>query len=395
MATSSEDADLPAGDDLPHRANSSNLADSSAAAPCSNPADRRLAAVDRVFAGVSLPEVANASLPVPVSGRSLAVAGPYSVQFLATGAPLQSGAKISAATVADLSAEPTPSPRPPRRWIPVVLFLATCLTTFWAGACHGDPLAILNPLFDGEPMRLYWVDGLCYMAAVMTILFAHEMGHYLQAVRYRVPTGLPIFLPMPLTPIGTMGAVIRMQGGRADRKQLFDIGISGPLAGLLFAIPIAWYGIATAGMVAESTLAGRLFQNPLFFQSLEAWLRPDLQAGMVLDRQNPFWMAGWVGMLITGLNMLPLSQLDGGHISYALLGKRAHLLARFLLLGIAIFILSSNQYAWCVMFVLVMVIGADHPPTADDHAPLGWKRRLLGWLSLLIPVLCLAPVPVT
>src|SRR5262249_6028320 len=137
-----------------------------------------------------------------------------------------------------------------------------------------------------------------------------------------------------------------------------------------------------------------LLQNPWFFQSVESWLRTDISAGMVLDRRNPFWMAGWVGMLITGLNMLPLSQLDGGHISYALLGKRAHLLARCLLLCIAVFILRSDQYAWCLMFVLVMVIGADHPPTANDQVPLGWQRKLLGWLSLAIPIFCLAPVPV-
>src|SRR5262249_45528911 len=147
--------------------------------------------------------------------------------------------------------------------------------------------------------------------------------HFIQAVRYGVPASLPFFIPMPFTPLGTMGAVIGMQGSDADRKELFDIGLTGPLAGLFVALPLTWYGIQVAHPFPLNVPAGLHFQDPLLLKGMMWYLRPDLQAGQELT-MNPFLMAGWVGMLITGLNMLPISQLDGGHVAYAILGRRAY-----------------------------------------------------------------------
>lgn len=237
-----------------------------------------------------------------------------------------------------------------------------------------------------------WWQGLVYMAAVMAILLAHEMGHFLQAVRYRIPASLPFFIPMPISPIGTMGAVIGMRGSQADRKQLFDIGLTGPLAGLLVALPLAWIGIRTAQPVPIN--ADGYFGSPLLFTLLVGWLRPDDPAGLALvHSSNPLLMASWVGMLVTGLNMLPIGQLDGGHVAYALLGRRAHWLARAMVATALVFIVAEQQYAWSLMLALVIVLGTSHPQTADDHVALGRWRTLLGAASLAIPVFCLTPFP--
>ncbi|HEY5312498.1 MAG TPA: site-2 protease family protein [Pirellulales bacterium] len=288
----------------------------------------------------------------------------------------------------------------PRRKIlvPALLFLATCLSTFTIGVVMCCPYADDTALSDY--LREGWPLGVQYMTAVMAILLAHEMGHFVQALRHGIPTTLPFFIPAPIPPIGTMGAVIGMQGSRADRRQLFDIGVSGPLAGLVLAIPIAAYGIWSAREVAPVVMhnaesanhAPISFQDPLVFKPLIHWLHPAMAAGHDLEL-NPLLLAGWVGMLITGLNMMPISQLDGGHVAYALFGRRAHLLARLVLLAAVVFILVSRQYGWSVMLALVVYIGPNHPPTANDNAPMGWGRRLVGLASLAIPILCFIPVP--
>lgn len=292
-----------------------------------------------------------------------------------------------------------PPPRKRRVKLPIVLFVATCLSTFWTGACvdvDAGRLLPWAPIFAGptavwEVVALGWSGGLTYMLAVMAILLAHEMGHFLQAVRYRVPASLPYFIPMPLTPIGTMGAVIGMQGSRANRRELFDIGISGPIAGLIVALPVAWYGIRFAPVVPIAPGDWGL-QDPLLLKLIGRWFHPPLAEGQCLQL-NPLYLAGWVGMLITGLNMLPVSQLDGGHVAYTLFGSRAHWIARGTVLAAVMFIVASGQYNWSPMLLLVTFIGLSHPPTSNDRVPIGLGRRVLGIASLAIPVLCLTPVP--
>lgn len=239
-------------------------------------------------------------------------------------------------------------------------------------------------------LYVHWQDGLIYMGCLLGILLAHEMGHFLATVRYRIPASLPFFLPIPITPIGTLGAVIGMDGRRADRKEMYDIGIAGPLAGLVIAIPIMWIGVAGLDLTTEGG-GGLAFDCPLLAQGmLRAVEPPGWEPGKLvwLNQLNPYFMAGWVGLLITGLNMLPISQLDGGHVIYTLFGKAAHWVARiFLLMAIAYMVLA-DVYMWSLMVLIVMFIGADHPPTRDDTVPLGWFRRLLGYTSLSIPLLC-------
>jgi membrane-associated protease RseP (regulator of RpoE activity) len=242
-------------------------------------------------------------------------------------------------------------------------------------------------------VQIDWWQGLLYMGLVMGLLLTHEMGHFLMAVRHRIPASLPYFIPLPIIPFGTMGAVIGMEGSRADRRQMFDLGVAGPLAGLAVTLPIMWIGIL---LLPSEPLPGDslCFHNPLIFQWLFAWVRPDYPtpAVLYLNQFNPFLMAGWVGVLVTGLNMLPVGQLDGGHVAYALLGQRAHSLARGLLVAAIVFVLATETYFWVIMLILVILLGTDHPPTADDSRKLGWIRKLIGWGALLIPILCFPPL---
>jgi membrane-associated protease RseP (regulator of RpoE activity) len=284
--------------------------------------------------------------------------------------------------------QPAPYVRRERRlWLPAILFALTCFSTFYVAGVRVDRSV--------SPPEA-WIDysaGMTYMLAVMAILLAHELGHFLQAVRYRIPASLPYFIPMPLMPLGTMGAVIGMEGSRANRKQLFDIGLTGPLAGLVVAIPIAWYGIKIAepyyGPPASLT-----FSDPLIFQWMTRALHPDLPVNQVYQ-WNPYYMAGWVGMLITGLNMLPISQLDGGHTAYTLFGRKAHWLARAVVATGVASMVWNQQFQYGAMLLMVMFIGLDHPPTSDDAVPLGRVRTVVGLASLLIPIFCFAPVPIS
>jgi membrane-associated protease RseP (regulator of RpoE activity) len=330
--------------------------------------------------------------------------------------PPQNSNVESAAPDKDATAVKNAAPPKERILVPAVLFIATCLSTFWTGAvdwmpyAHRDTIDRAASVFWQNRTQSYsgafreavalldlnWSQGLVYMAAVLAILLTHEMGHFLVALRYGVPASLPFFIPVPVLPFGTMGAVIQLEGSEANRRQMFDLGLIGPLAGLLVAIPITIVGIYH--LPAQPVKGeGFLFYNPLIIRYLIDILRPDYagSAAFSLNQFNPYLMAGWVGLFVTGLNMLPVSQLDGGHVAYSLLDKGAHSLARGLLILAIIFVLYNERYEWVVMLIVVILLGIDHPPTADDNVDIGRVRRALGWLAFLIPILCLSPFGVT
>jgi membrane-associated protease RseP (regulator of RpoE activity) len=338
--------------------------------------------------------------------------------------PSQPG-PISAAFPAAAAAESTagPGPRVPQRMldecdlrsprirrrvvVPVLLFIAACFTTFAAGA-YGWRTVGLDDTFL-EFARSNWRQGLEYMTAVMAILLAHEMGHFLMTVRYRIPASYPIFLPLPIMVTGTMGAVIGMDGRQADRKQLFDVGIAGPLAGLVLAVPLICFGMRTAqpapaqeppdGTTLVSPISAptvdptqaRLGQ-PIAVKLLRAWLRPEIGSETELA-PNALYMAGWFGLLLTGLNMMPISQLDGGHVTYGMFGRGSRWIGRSLLIAAIAFIIITQEYSWTLMLLLVIFLGTDHPPTANDRVRIGPWRWALGLASLVIPILCFTPVP--
>ena len=329
-------------------------------------------------------------------------------------------------------------PRARRRRLPILLFLATCFTTFAAGCYRwnawdtpilGFPVKVVVEkgesyiAADGrtkvapykqlvtaswiQVLKSKWRSGVVYMGWVMAILLLHEMGHFIMTLRYKVPASFPFFIPVPFMVTGTMGAVIGMDPRGANRKQLFDIGLAGPLAGLALTIPLLIYGLSIAKTTPQEPTS-RGFGDPLLVKLLIPLLHDleDVKKNYAeqhndpsaLEREftfvvNPIYMAAWVGMLVTGLNMLPIGQLDGGHVAYALLGRYARLLARaFVFLAIG-FIVWTSAYHWILMLVLVILIGTDHPPTADDSVQLGPWRYAIGLASLAIPIFCFTPFP--
>ncbi len=270
-------------------------------------------------------------------------------------------------------AEPVAEPARPRRIaLPVILFLATCVTTYQVGEALAGP-AIL------------------YAAPLMLTLLCHEFGHYLQARRYHVPASLPYFIPLPSPPLGTMGAVIAMRGNMGNRKSLFDIGISGPLAGLVPALICCVVGLQLSNVVPARHGPGE-FGEPLLFKFLAAWLIGPVPEGQTIGA-HPLAFAGWVGIFITALNLIPISQLDGGHVLYALLRKKAHIVATILLAAAIVAVLLTQNYGWFLMLFLLVMIGPNHPPTGDDDMPLGTGRTILGWLTLSFVIIGFTPTP--
>ncbi len=285
--------------------------------------------------------------------------------------------------------------------LPAVLFVLTCLSTFWVGISLWSPISPLtNALTVGNVMNLRilmlanWDTGLIYMISVILILLLHELGHFFATIYYRVPASYPFFLPFPINPIGTLGAVIAMQGNAADRKQIFDIGIAGPLAGLVAAVPIAYLGVSQLDLTS-APLGGIGFRLPLLMDWFAAATNvPGYQPGepVWMNQLNPLFVAGWVGMLITGLNMMPVGQLDGGHVTYTLFGRAAHKIAQATIVLAIAFMVYHQNYMLGIMVVLVLLMGTNHPCTRDDSVPLGWFRWTLGLVSLVIPILCFPPL---
>jgi hypothetical protein len=285
--------------------------------------------------------------------------------------------------------------------LPAVLFVLTCLSTFWVGISLWSPLSPLTTAaMNGNLMNIRmlllknWDSGLIYMFSVILILLLHELGHFIATLYYRVPASYPFFLPFPINPIGTLGAVIAMQGDAADRKQIFDIGIAGPLAGLVAAVPITYVGVSQLDLTT-APLGGIGFRLPLLMEWFAVATNvPGFQAGepVWMSQLNPLFVAGWVGMLITGLNMMPVGQLDGGHVTYTLFGRAAHFIAQATIVLAIAFMVYHQNYMLAIMVVLVLLMGTNHPRTRDDSVPLGWFRWTLGLISLVIPILCFPPL---
>jgi membrane-associated protease RseP (regulator of RpoE activity) len=253
----------------------------------------------------------------------------------------------------------TRTPEPAQHWrLPLFLYVAT-----W--------------------VSVYFVGGIWFAVAVMTILTFHELGHYLQARRYRVSASLPYFIPIPVTLFGTMGAIIKMDGRIPNRQALFDIGISGPLAGLVPTLVFCIIGVSTAQVVPlESIRDDVIFRNPLIVQWLSDYTFGPLPHEMTLE-MGAIGKAGWFGLSLTTLNLFPIGQLDGGHVFYSLLGRRAAALSSGLFFGIVCFVVLTQRYMWLPMLALLYLMNPQHPPTQNDDKPLGTFRTVLGTATLL------------
>jgi Zn-dependent protease len=282
---------------------------------------------------------------------------------------------------------------PPRKAINLVLFLATVVCVLASGTLQY--LMVAQPMVEDlmvlvRQIPANWVHGIPFAAALLGILGVHEFGHYFLARHHRLDVSLPYFIPFPFNPFtGTLGAVIRIQSPFESRKALFDVGIAGPLAGLAVALPVLVLGLTQAKL---APVGEALFNRPLLFQWLERLVTGPHPPGMQVDLEsNPLLMAAWWGLLITALNLVPVSQLDGGHIAAALFGRYSRYVA-WAVFGLALAVTFFNP-GYIVMLVLIFLMGVTHPPALNDLTPVGTPRKVLGiaTFALLATIVTLRP----
>jgi len=242
-----------------------------------------------------------------------------------------------------------------------------------------------------------FLEGVVYSFTVLSILGAHEMGHYIACRWYGVRATLPYFIPVPFPPVGTFGAFIKIKSPIPSRRALFDIGIAGPLAGFVFAIPAAFIAhyFAAPASASEVTEGAITIHSPLLFQFFERALHLP-----PLVELNPIMWAAWIGVFMTSLNLLPVGQLDGGHVTYAVFGRRGHRVTAWMsyvsVIALAAFSIKSGMWNWVVFAALLtLVIRVGHPPVVDEDEPLGLARILVAIIGLLVFVLSFLPFPIT
>jgi membrane-associated protease RseP (regulator of RpoE activity) len=270
----------------------------------------------------------------------------------------------------------------------IVLFLLTVLSTIVAGS---QAFFAFNPFL--EPRRL--LEGIPFSFTLLAILGTHEFGHYFTARAYGASVSLPYFIPAPPPLLfGTLGAIIRMRSPARDRNSLFDIAAAGPLAGLVVALPALWIGLGWSKVAAVPAGESVAFGDSLLLR-LMTWLAfGPLPPGHDVF-VHPVALAGWVGLFVTALNLIPVGQLDGGRIAYALFGARHRQIsiATFLgLLALGAVTGAGNWFVWA--FLLLFVMGFHHQPPLDDLSPLSPGRYAVGFLCLLLLILLIPPVPI-
>jgi membrane-associated protease RseP (regulator of RpoE activity) len=247
-------------------------------------------------------------------------------------------------------------------------------------------------LFVLTALSVYLSGGLLMTVALLGILTAHEMGHYVMCRRYGVDATLPYFIPFPLVSfVGTLGAFIRMRAQIPDRRALMDIGVMGPLAGFAVCLPVLVLGILEAQVVPQVSGPDTLsLGEPLMFQWATWLIKGPVPEGMdVLI--GPVGRAAWFGLFVTALNLMPIGQLDGGHVAYALLRRHHRLVSRVALF--ACVVLLYLRPTWLLWTILLLVLGRRHPPTLDDSRPLGAPRVALGIFGFLVFAVCFTPNP--
>jgi membrane-associated protease RseP (regulator of RpoE activity) len=275
--------------------------------------------------------------------------------------------------------------------LPIGLFLLTVFTTLWAGAyaTNTAPLQGAWQFLISDPAVLW--KGVPFAGTLLGILVTHEFGHYVLSRWHGVSSSLPLFIPGPPHFIGTFGAIIRMRGPILSRKALFDIGVAGPIAGFIVAVGALLVGLRLSTVVAEQSGYGLHLGEPLLLQ-FAAWLviGPLPQGTDVV--LHPVAFAAWFGLFVTSLNLIPLGQLDGGHVAYALWGERQRTVA-LAVLPVLLVLGVVGWPGWFLWAGMAGVLGLAHPPVMDPHTLLGPTRTWIGWGAVVMFIVTFAPVP--
>ena len=322
-----------------------------------------------------------------------------------------------------------PQPVPPahgRLGVQITLLALTLLTTTIAGGCQylnfltdmasatpppppdDSTVSFWTAITEPQLWRalgamlsspMFYLHGLWYSLTILAILGCHEMGHYVACLHYGVVATRPYFLPVPPFPFmtGTLGAFIRLKSRIPHKVALFDIGIAGPLAGFVVAVPCLFIGLALSRIDRLPADPSSLMEmgEPLLFR-FAAWVIWGPVADGYSINLHPMAFAAWFGLLATALNLFPISQLDGGHIAYAVFGRRSTIVTiAMLAVAIGLTFVSKSWWLWTGLLVaMILAIGPHHPPTLDDEMPVGSGRVLMAGVALLILIVCFTPAPI-
>jgi membrane-associated protease RseP (regulator of RpoE activity) len=281
------------------------------------------------------------------------------------------------------------------------LFALTVASTTLVGA--GQYASFLDDFRASAALPMPFVSlllrGFWYSGTILAILGCHELGHYFACRYYDVDASLPFFIPVPFLLTGTMGAFIRIREQIPSKKMLFDIGIAGPIAGFLVAVPALFIGLAMSHVVRVPANSPDLLElgEPLLFK-FASWLMWGTQPDGYSLNMHPMAFAAWFGMLATALNLFPIGQLDGGHVSYTVLGPRWSTYVTFAMLGVAVGLsfFAASWIVWTGMLVVMLfVFGPRHPRVFDEDVPLDRRRLMLAVLAVIMFALCFTPAPIT
>jgi hypothetical protein len=296
------------------------------------------------------------------------------------------------------------NPAPSNWHVNLGLLIATIITTMFMGALYEGAFFPSNvEITSGSQMvqgiARNWTDifmGWPFCLSIMTILGVHELGHYFAARHHKVPVTLPYFIPMPFSIIGTMGAFIRLKAPVNNKRALLDVGAAGPLAGFIVAVPIFLFGLYTSKLGPLPDIPFQYEGNSLMyilakFIVFRRYLPAD---GMDVYLNQVAW-AAWVGLLVTGLNLIPVGQLDGGHVSYALFGEKARGFYWPVLIGLGLLVVLGNTFMWVIWIMLLLAFGRVYAEPLDNVTPLDTRRKIIAVLTLLLFVLVFVPLPFT
>jgi membrane-associated protease RseP (regulator of RpoE activity) len=289
--------------------------------------------------------------------------------------------------------------RPARPWLSLILFLATTISVLYVGA--GYAAADLDSL-DGLSLLQFLALGIPFAATVLGILLTHELSHYFVGRAYGARHSLPYFIPLPVSLLGTMGAVIYQRSPMRSRKATFDMGVAGPIGGLVVAVPLLIYGLSLSTVEGAPVGVAYLQEgNSLLYLALKYLIFGRVLPSNGMDVWlHPVAFAAWAGLLITVANLLPVGQLDGGHLSYALFGRRSTVVGTIVAVGViawgGLLALQGNYEGggfWLLWGTMNLALNRRHPPALNDSTPVGSARLAVGIAMAVVLVLLFVPAP--
>ena len=277
-------------------------------------------------------------------------------------------------------------PGKPKTYINILLFLLTILTTTLGGAL----MEVGEKIFD-DPTTI--VKGMPFSFSLMAILLSHELGHYLVAKKYGLSVTLPYFIPAPPYPffIGTFGAFIKMRSPVRDRRMLIDVGAAGPLIGVLVSLPFLFYGFQNSQLKPIYPEEGLQLGNSILLSAINWLVVGDIPAGYDVAI-HPVGFAGWIGLLITSFNLVPIGQLDGGHVLYGLIAERQKPISKIIFVTLLILGVIGWK-GWLFWGFIIYILGFRHPPPLEWWVPLDRRRKIIGWATMAVFILTFIPVP--